>query len=224
MMQKNDPHFFYKKQLYIGIVGFYLLPIVFYSSYFLIYPSSEMAWELFTSGLLIILVGCASLFYMAWRWEESMKQKVSLLVAANLKKLLPEELHYEAEPSADPAQGDGSISLNSEVAPIEILSSEDENAQETISSLNSSLQDKDQTISEIEEEIEKKNQEIFHKAQEIQETHQEIENLRAGIEKREQEFHNYQLNKQDQLSQKDKLLSEYQETISEQSELLEKKT
>lgn len=182
-----------------------------------------MAWELFTSGLLITLVGGASLFYISWRWEESMKQKVSLLVEAKLKKLLPEEHPSDESPSPDPARQENPVSQNPTVAPLEGLVSEHENAQETIRSLNLSIQDKDKFISDIENEVEQKSQEIFRKTQEIQDIHQEIETLRSGIEKREQEFHSYQLNVQDQLSQKDKLLSEYQETISEQSDLLEKR-
>ncbi|MGK0181647.1 MAG: hypothetical protein ACI9YB_000937 [Halioglobus sp.] len=182
-----------------------------------------MAWELFTSGLLLSLVGCTFLFYIAGRWEEAMKQKVSILVETKLKKLLAEELPSKEYASSDAIHTDEPTPQNSAAAPLEALISEHKSAQETIHSLNLLLLNKDQTITEIEKEIEQKNQDIFHKTQEIQETHQEIENLRAGIEKREEEFHNYQLSMQDQLSQKDKLLSEYQETISEQSALLEKR-
>ena len=58
-----------------AILGFYLIPLLFFSSYSIRLMSSHKSWMLLSLGLLLVSLGTLSLIFLLFHWEQSIKER-----------------------------------------------------------------------------------------------------------------------------------------------------
>lgn len=228
MRQKQENTLTYRYFFSIGVLFFYLLPILFYTFYSLISVQANIAWKICVFGLLTGGFGSFSLIYISKRWESSIRKRASILVEKKFQKLFPQktpqkttvliydapELESSIEPQAPLSIQENEKTLTSSIP--DPLIEQNKKLQKNLETLKSALNKKQESIENLFKNLEIKEQEIRkwqHKGKE----------LSIQIEKNKEESQNFHSEHENQIEKKDSLLSEYQQTITEQRGIIEKK-
>lgn len=195
--------------LFAAIIVFYLIPLLFFSTYSINLMSQHKSWMLLSLGLLLIVCGTLALMILLFYWEQSIRDKKqnSLLLPVQKSPLL-----FSVEKEEQKVTALNS-SFNQITQPDELsnrIESKDLNL------LHEALKAHQEQQGQLTNTLEMKNQEIEKEKKENQQ-------LQFKIQQIAQDFADYKLFSEEQLKQKQLQLTTLQQIIEDQRTEVEKR-
>lgn len=175
------------------IILLYSLPIVFVSFF-----ATNRSWGGISFGLFLTIMGSFAFFILLRNWEAMMNKKAEKRAEEKVKSLQINQVEQKERPQGP-----------------QVSKTEEHNAEET-----KIIQD---TISESQKKQNQLLNELNKKNEELRKLEQEKEKIQQQADDIFQEFAQYKDVSQEEIDQKKVMLSEYQQTISEQRSVIKKK-
>jgi hypothetical protein len=184
------------------IIGFYLIPLLFFASYSIHLMSPQKSWGLLSIGLLLVTCGALCLILLLYYWENSLRIKSQKESPTLLSSISPTSSLFEKETKVTSLLPLPTETYETEEQKNFDSSQDKEDFKEKYESLLEMLEIKKQEL----EELELLNQQLNTKAQQIS-----------------QDFSDYKLFSEEQLKQKQIQFSSLQQTIEDQRGEMEKR-
>ena len=182
---------------------FYLLPLLFFSSYSIGLMSSQKSWTLLSAGLLLVLFNTLILFFIFYYWEQSIRQKHDVLTA---------KISFFSENQPKVTSLEPALTFPPVHQEVIITQPVDEKIEDSLeSNLNENPEEREQLIQIIE-----------NKEQELEKLRQENTALLEKAQRVVRDFSDYKLFSEEQLKQKHMQLSTTQQLIEDQRSEMEK--
>ena len=177
------------------IILAYLAPILFFSGYATTQMSLDKSWTLLMGGLLLAVCGACFLILKMWQWEQRTWAEIDTLGFSRNSTAIASSFatHQDVTDLYEEEEPIEAIDDLSPAGPSK-LELELEASHEEVTSLKKLLEETTQLLEE--------------------ETNERV-SLQKQIEQLREEFSFYQESSREQLNQKDELLGEYVQTISD---------
>lgn len=188
-----------------SIIIFYLIPLLFFSSYSIGLMPHQKSWAILSLGLLTVACGTLTLLLLVYYWEESIQTKQRDCQLPYLPKIYESEFRSVEK-------------VVESYSPQEFNDSED---NQPFVERGREAYNHDETIKRGHEKGEGLQSLIDLKDEEIQKLSFELESLKLIVEQTTQDYADYKLFSEEQLKQKQMQLSGLQQVIDDQKSEME---
>lgn len=193
-----------------SIIIFYLIPLLFFSSYSIGLMPHQKSWAILSLGLLTVACGTLTLLLLVYYWEESIQTKLK-----DKQQLLPLPKIYEPEFDKE----DKVAQITSQ---LDFVGGDDQDpSDEKSAERRKEVYFTEEQSKEGRQDTDRLQAIIASKNDEIQKLSLEIRELQLKVDQTTQDYADYRLFSEEQLKQKQIQLASLQQVVEDQRSEME---